>query len=48
MFLFIISLLLIISFLMALISLNKELKKRGEIKLVEKKFVKEGVLFSKD
>ena len=48
MFLFIISLLLIISFLMALVSLNKELKKRGEITLVEKKFVKERVLFSKD
>ena len=48
MFLNAIVLLLIISFLMALASLNKELKNRGEITLSKKDFVKERVLFSKD
>lgn len=48
MFLLVIGLLFIISFLMALISLNKELKKRGEITLSEKGLVKERVLFSRD
>lgn len=48
MFLLVIILLLIISFLTALISLNKELKKRGEITLSKKDFMKERVLFSRD
>jgi hypothetical protein len=48
MFLFVVILLLIISFLMALLSLDKELKKRGEITLSRKGLVKEGVLFSRD
>ena len=48
MFLLVTILLLIVSFIMALLSLTKELKNRGEITLSKKDFVKERVLFSKD
>lgn len=48
MFLLIVIAILIISFLLALVSLNKELKKRGEITLSKKGLVKERVLFSRD
>jgi len=48
MFLLVTILLLIVSFIMALLSLTKELKKRGEITISKKGYAKEKVLFSRD